>query len=156
MFLAVVIAVVCFISLNEKHAPQISATVPAPQKQAAAPHCSSYFGVCVNDPANDWKVTADGLHDFDLFDQSQGLSLFLAYSKGIRFNATSTGFATVELLGQETEAYKDAKDGLTRVITGSNNASGTLIVLLASPKDISQDQAAEAIDSIVLLSVQKK
>lgn len=113
-----------------------------------AQHCSRYFDVCLNDPTNGWKVTVDGQHDYDLINKDTGISLSFISSSGISFKSTDAGFTQVNLLGQNTQAYKDTKNGLTRIITGINNASSTLIVLLASGNDIGAKQVTDIVASI--------
>ncbi|MCX6752052.1 MAG: hypothetical protein NTZ87_00930 [Candidatus Nomurabacteria bacterium] len=112
--------------------------------------CSTYFKVCVENKTNKWKVVSDTLHDFDLSNESEDVMIFLMSSQGMEFKDTDAGFTTVSLLGQNKQAYKDTKNGLTRVITGINNDKDSLIILLASEKDISMEKTKEIISFIKL------
>jgi len=111
-------------------------------------HCSSYFSVCVQDYKNKWKIASDSLHDFDLVSENNGVLLSMMHSQGMQFKESGEGFTSVSIFGQNSQAYKDTKDGLTRVITGTNNGKDSLIILLTSEKDFSANEAKEIIGSI--------
>ncbi|MEI6238191.1 MAG: hypothetical protein WCP15_01495 [bacterium] len=110
--------------------------------------CSTYFEICVVDQFNKWKVTSDSPHDFNLSNENEGIMLFLAYSKDLEFKGGDAGFTSISLLGQSKQAYKENKNDFTQVITGINYDKHSLILLLASDKDISAKKTQEITDLI--------
>ena len=111
-------------------------------------HCSSFFGICINDPDSKWKIQVNTLNDFDLVNASEGVSLFVMYSTNMSFKESGQAFTSATLLGQTSQAYKDTANGLTRVITGQNSGKGSLIIILASSKDIDTKTAKDIISNI--------
>ena len=119
--------------------------------------CSSYFGVCVANADNKWATTTDARSDFDLQNNEENILLAFIYSSTLTFKDPDPGFTTVTLLGQTRQVYKDATSTLTRVITGVNStnsqsatSSQSIIILLASDKDISADKVKEIVGKIKL------
>jgi len=124
-------------------------STPTPMNQQIK-HCSGYFGICIPDLENKWKITVDSLHDFDLVNSEENISLFIMYSSSLSFKDSDPGFTTVSIMNQNKPAYKDVtKDGLTRVLTGVGvNSTTTLLVMLASNIDISAETAQKIISQI--------
>ena len=102
--------------------------------------CSSYFNFCFKDTTNQWKITTDSFNDFDLVNDSRGLGLFFVYSRGLDFKSNVPGFTIIKFSNRhnlhDEPAYKDNVDGLTRVMTGTSIDNVTLLIMLASEKDI--------------------
>lgn len=112
--------------------------------------CSGYFPVCLQDSVNKWSISFDTLQDFGLVNVTEGISLFFVYSSRLEFKESNQGFTSVSFLGQNKQAYKDTANGLTRIITGTKIGEKTLIVLLASEKDISAETLKEIIEKIII------
>ncbi|MEI6238194.1 MAG: hypothetical protein WCP15_01510 [bacterium] len=110
--------------------------------------CSNYFGICLNDPSGKWKIISNGLNDFDLINEEYGITLFIMNSNSMRFKESGTSYTEVSLLGQNKPTYKDTNNGLTRIITGMNGDKGSILILLASEKDISLERTKEIMANI--------
>lgn len=113
-------------------------------------HCSNYFAVCFQDYESKWKVLVDTRKDFNLMNLTEGTSLSFVYSDKLVFKDSDQGFTTVSLLGENKQAYKDSVNGLTRIVTGTKIGEKTLIVLLASEKDINVETLQEIVKKIII------
>jgi len=130
----------------------VSSKFKTPSMKPLTNRCSSFFGICLNDPDSKWKIQVDTLHDFDLVNASAGVSLFAMNSTSMSFKESGQAFTSATLLGQTSQVYKDTANGLTRVITGQNSGKGSLIIILASDKDISVENARNILGRVRTLA----
>ena len=111
-------------------------------------HCSTYFAICLSDKNNEWVVLGDTKDDFSLANTHNGLFLFAVNSDVIRFDDSEPGFATISVLGNQKQVYRELINGSTYIFTGADLDGHSLILSLVSDNEISGDEVSKVVGAI--------